>query len=209
MRTLTLDELEQNPGVYTEIHQVLERGGLVCLPCNGTYRIVVDLNNVDAVTKLYQSKRRVRKAPSLIFVDDKAMLKQVADEVPESVQPLVDLWPGPLTILFDIHVDVPKKVRKQLGKGKVGVRIPNSPLMQSVVRMLGRPVLVSSANREKKQGAGSPAQIRKNFGNLIDLFIDAGDLQKEDSSTVVDVLDGKVHITRPGAFEAELLQAFL
>ena len=33
--------------------------------------------------------------------------------------------------------------------------------------------------RERKQGAGSPAQVRKNFVNKLDLFIDAGDLPAE------------------------------
>ena len=208
MQTVTLADAQNNPSVFNQIHRALDRDGVVCIPCNGSYRIIADLMSVEAVTRLFQSKRRVKKAPSLVFVQDRAMLNRVVREVPEALNPLVDLWPGPLTILFDVSDEVPKKVRKQLGKGKIGVRIPNSPLMQQLVAALGRPVLVSSANKEKKHGETSPAQVRQSFMGRIDLFVEAGDLTKEDSSTVVDVLDGKLQVTRPGAFEEALLQEF-
>ena len=69
-------------------------------------------------------------------------------------------------------------------------------------------ISVSSANREKKAGAGSAAQVRKNFLGRVDLFVDAGDLKPAPSSTVVDLIDGKPVLTRPGALsEDEILRA--
>ena len=96
------------------------------------------------------------------------------------------------------------------GKGnKVGVRIPDSDWLTNLVKDLGRPVIVSSANREKKGGDTSPAQIRKNFGRDIDLFIENGELVEGDSSTVVEVDDGKVRIVRAGAISEDFIQECL
>jgi len=209
MKTVKLEQFQSSPELYNETHRILNEGGLICLPCNGTYRIIADLTNEDAVTRLFQSKHRVKKAPSLVFIDDFSMLDRVADDVCKQARELSTLWPGPLTILFDLNKRLPSKIRKQLGKGKIGVRIPESDLMRQIVSMLGRPVLVSSANRERKAGAESPAQIRKNFNHQLDLFIDAGDLVREPSSTVVDLSGPLLTVTRKGALEEQLLRDLL
>ena len=202
MKTLKYADLKGNQGLQDEICKVLEEGGLVCLPCNGTYRILADLHNVDAVTRLYQSKRKVKKSAALVFVTGEEMLGEVAAGVSDAERRLAgSFWPGPLTIMFDPSKDMPRKVSKQLmnGSKKVGVRVPDSDLVKGLLRKLGRPLVVSSANRAAKPGEGSAAQVRKNFGRGVDLFIDAGDIKKEWVSTVVDLDGDVVSVVREGA----------
>lgn len=199
-----------DPTVVREIADVIAEGGLVCLPCGGSYRILADLTDEDAVTRLLQAKRRTGRAPSLVFVADEAMLGKAAGGVPDVVRRLAaQFWPGPLTVLLAPGPDVPPKVVKQLAtrEGRMGVRVPADRLARAVVAALGRPVLVSSANREKKQGAGSPAQVRKNFVHHVDLFVDAGDLPPSGSSTVVSVSGAQPEIVRPGVIAADAIAA--
>jgi L-threonylcarbamoyladenylate synthase len=211
MKTLPLARLREDPAGLEEVVAVLGRGGLVCAPCTGAYRILADLTSEEAVSRLLQSKRRTGRAPALVFVADQAMLARVAGEVEPVARRLVEaLWPGPLTILFRPHPELPDGVVKQLCKqtGKIGVRVPADPVAQAIVEGFRRPLLVSSANREKRAGAGSAAQVRKNFLGRVDLFVDAGDLKPQPASTVVDVVAGRPVITRPGALaEADLARA--
>ncbi len=210
MKTIPLREAQPGPEDLDQLVRVLSEGGLICLPCGGSYRILADLGNEKAVTRLLQSKRRTRKAPSLVFVGDRGMLDAVAGDVDPLAGKLAEqLWPGQVTILFDAHPDLPRRVVKQLCKanGKLGVRVPEDGPARQVVRQLGRPVLVSSANKERKAGAGSPAQVRKTFRGQVDLFLDAGDLAPGTSSTVVDVRDGQLVVTRPGAVSQEQIDA--
>lgn len=210
MKIIPLRDAEAGPAELDELVRVLAEGGLICLPCGGSYRILADLGNEKAVTRLLQSKRRTRKAPSLVFVGDRDMLPSVAADIDPLVGQLTErLWPGPLTILFDAHPDLPRRVVKQLCKanGKLGVRVPEDGPARQVVRRLGRPVLVSSANKESKAGAGSPAQVRKTFRAQVDLFLDAGDLAPGTSSTVVDVREGQLVVTRPGAVSQDQIDA--
>ncbi len=210
MKTVKLEEFLHDKKTRREVIQSLERGGLVCLPCNGTYRIIADLQNVDAVTLLFQSKRRVRKAPALVFVHHKSQLAEVSDEIDPTAQQLADsLWPGPLTLLIPTNKNLPRKITKQLdgGRGnKVGVRIPEQAWLRSLIQEFGRPVLVSSANREKKGGETSPAQIRKNFTREVDFFIEDGELKPAGGSTVVEVLEGEARIVRSGALEEHFIK---
>lgn len=212
MKTVSLNQIQTEPSLYHSVCnqacRFLQEGGLVCLPCGGSYRIVADLTNEAAVSRLMQSKRRTRKAPALVFIAGEDMLSRVTDDVQDDARKLAQRWwPGPLTILFRLHPELPAKVKKQLSRatGKVGVRVPDNPLLRELVSGLGQPLLVSSANKERKQGAGSPAQVRKNFANRIELFFDAGDLPPAQASTVVDVTDDGITVTRPGVISVEQL----
>jgi len=184
------------------VARVLTDGGLVCLPCTGRYRIVTNLLDQDAVFRLMQAKGRVKKAPALVFVRDIDQIAAVTDGLPDRARELAEAhWPGPLTIRVSPGGELTSKVVKQLGgrKAKVGVRVPNDPWMQGLLEQVGVPLLVSSANRPRKAGESSPAQVRRTFGRWLDLFVDAGDLEPGPSSTVVQVDGDAVTVERPGA----------
>ena len=210
MKTISLRKLTEDPAAHAEVQRVLAAGGLVCLPAGASYRIVADLTSEQAVSRLLQSKRRTGNAPALVFVGSEGMLRQVAAEVCPVRQRLMKaFWPGPLTILFTPNPQLPERVVKPLvrANGKLGVRIPDDPVVVEVLRRFGRPLLVSSANPEKKKGASSPAQVRKNFLGRVEVFIDAGDLPPAVASTVVDIRDGAVAVTRAGAIETAAVMA--
>lgn len=207
MRTIKFDELDDSH--ISEIADTLDGGGLVCVPVNGSYRILADLEDSGAVMSLLQTKRRAGAAPSLVFIDDTKMLHKVVGDVDAAVKPLYkNLWPGPLTIRFDVNKDLPRKVQKELVKanGRVGVRVPEDDYVRKIVAKLGRPVLVTSANRSNKPGESSRAQVRQNFARGISYFVDAGDLRDGKSSTIVDVKNGKVQIVRDGAVSSEQIE---
>lgn len=198
------------PSFAEEASKVLHQGGLVCFPCHGKYRLAASLTDSAAVTALFQSKRRVGKSPALVFVASEEMLRSVVAEVDATAQKLIkSFWPGSLTILFEANPNLPRTVTKQIlrGNGRIGVRVPDDPVALQILEAFGGPVLISSANKEKKAGDGSPAQVKKNFVHRVDLFVDAGDLRSELPSTVVDVSGGSVRITRPGSIEESRILA--
>lgn len=205
MKIIKLDELENNPGRYDEIAQVLKDDGIVIFPGESNYRLGVNVLSAKAVSKLHQGKRRVQNKPALVFIHDKAALEGLVGEIPDlALQLMATFWPGPLTIRFEPGKSLPTKVRKALTKatGRIGIRIPAAEVCAEVTRSFGAPLLVSSANRSKKSGAQSLAQVRKNFGNVADLLIDAGDLPTGTTSTVVDVSTSGWKMIRQGALTA-------
>lgn len=212
MKIIKSQELSENPDLYKQLVRTLQNGGLVCMPCRGTYRILADLLNEDAVINLMQSKRRTSKAPSLVFIKDRSELKKVTDDVPALAEKLAkDHWPGPLTILFEPGTDIPRKVVKEICKanGHIGVRVPEDEALHRLLKEFGGPLLVSSANKEKKAGENSPAQIRKNFVSKVDHFVDAGDLATSGKSTIVEVQGNAITIKREGDITQETLQKYV
>jgi len=208
MKSVRLAEARDRAALCKEAAQTLARGGVVCLPCGGRYRLMADLGNAEAVLHLLQSKSRTTGDQALVFVPDEGHLCRVAGEVPPRALELARrIWPAPLTLRLSPHPDLPRALVKQLGGGRarIGVRVPTDSLARAVVMALGAPVLVSSANREHRTGETSPAGVRRTFVHHVALFIDAGDLVASPPSTVVEIVDGEVKITREGAVPPELL----
>lgn len=212
MRSITLQDLMKGNEI-TNVCTILQNGGIVCLPCRSSYRVVADLTNIKAVNALLHSKHRTGKAPSLVFIHDLSALKSIVHHIPPQAKALAaKLWPGELTIRFEPNLNnLPDEIVKSLTKanGKLGVRIPSEPWIQRILDTIQRPLLVSSANRERKVGASSPAMIRKNFVSHVDVFIDAGDIPQTPPSTVIDFHDDVAVVKRPGSISPERIQAIL
>ncbi len=202
MRTIELQDMLQG-NEFVNVKSCLEAGGLVCIPCRSSYRIIADLTNEKAVNDLLLSKHRTAKAPSLVFIPDHTMLKQVASHIPPQAKLLAKtLWPGELTIRLDPNEDtLPQKIVRPLTKvgGKLGVRVPAEPWILRLLKELNRPLLVSSANREKKHGSLSPAMIQKNFVSHVAIFVETGDIPESLPSTVIEFNNGELNVKREGA----------
>lgn len=211
MRTIQLQEM-MGPE-FINVKSCLESGGLVCIPCRSSYRIVADLTNPKAVNALLFSKHRTTKAPSLVFIPSYGELKSVASNVPAKARKLAQaLWPGELTIRLEPNEEaIPAPIVKTLTKagGKLGVRVPSEPWLLKLLKELGRPLLVSSANRERKNGASSPAMIQKNFISHVGIFVTAGDIPDSLPSTVIDFVDGEPVLKREGSLPRERIDAVL
>lgn len=212
MRTIELQELMRGPE-FVNVRSCLESGGIVCLPCRTSYRIFADLTNLKAVNALLFSKHRTAKAPSLVFIPDYDALKTVASNIPAKAKLLAKaLWPGELTIRFEPNDEsIPSPILKNLTKsgGKLGVRVPSEPWILRLLREIGRPLLVSSANRERKNGASSPAMIQKNFISHVGIFVSAGDIPQTLPSTVLDFVGGEPTIKRVGSIPQSKIDAIL
>lgn len=212
MRTIELQDMMRG-SEFVNVKSCIESGGLVCIPCRTSYRIIADLTNPKAVNALLFSKHRTAKAPSLVFIPNYEALKSVAVNIPSKAKLLAQkLWPGELTIRFEPNEEtIPASILKPLTKagGKIGVRVPSEPWLLKLLRELDRPLLVSSANREKKHGASSPAMIQKNFVMHVSIFVSAGDIPSSVPSTVLDFIDGEPVIKREGSITQNQIETTL
>ncbi|MCK6510795.1 threonylcarbamoyl-AMP synthase [Myxococcota bacterium] len=211
MRIISVAELQQSPHLYDEIADALRKNGTVCFPTHSTYRLATPFLSEEAVINVLQIKRRTNKAPSLVMIPNAQKLKLITRQVSPEARSLIErFWPGPLTLLFEMGDHIPKKIVKNLqNNGVIGVRVPEHPLSRRIVEAFDAPLLISSANLARKRGETSEAQVRKNFGQWIDILISAGDLSGEGSSTVVDVTRTPPRITRQGILdEQQILSAW-
>lgn len=167
---------------------VLEQGGLVIFPTETTYGAGVDASNPEAVKKLLAYKSRREGKPLSIAVPDKKSASKYV-ELNEQAEKLYGRFlPGPYTIVSKDKGRLAPGVASEFGT--VGIRIPDYPFLLELLQAYGKAITATSANASGKKRPYTINDILQNLSakqkNLIDLIIDAGELPKNEPSTVID-----------------------
>ncbi len=168
--------------------KILKEGGLVIYPTETLYGIGADATNQKAVDKLTKYKNRPFGKPYSIAVTDKQMAKKFV-ELNKTAESFYDKFlPGPLTVISKGKHVLAKGVESE--EGTLGIRIPDYKLVTDIVKTFGKPITSTSANASYKKRPYKISDILENISSrqksLIDLIIDAGELPKNDPSTVID-----------------------
>ncbi len=186
--------------------EVLGRGELVAFPTDTVYGLGVDAFNDQAVRKLFLAKGRNQEKAIPVLV---ANLEQFVDIVDRTTLPAMRLverfWPGPLTIVLGQASDLAEAISAY---GTVGVRIPDHPIAQELIRASG-PLAVTSANRSGDPEACTADEIETNMGAQVDLIVDGGRTPGGQPSTVVDCTQDPPTILRVGPITEDEIRSVL
>lgn len=197
---VAVDTKKPQMAVIEKVVQVLESGGLVVAPTETKYGLLVKIDLLDAVRRLFELKRRDDNKPSAIFVSGLPRLKELA-QVPQKAQILGQKFlPGPLTLVLESKKDFGKFFTLNQ---MTGFRISSSTLIKSLVDRVGS-LSATSASLSGQKEADTIEQIRELFGDKIELYIDGGKLNNP-ASTVVQVIGDEVRILREGAISTKLI----
>ena len=187
------------PGDLQAALDIIRRGGVVAIPTETYYGLAVDPFNRDAVARLFALKKRSSAKPLLTLIPGREHLSMLTAAIPPVYLPLMDFWPGPLTLVFQARGTLSPLVTGNTGT--VGARISSHPVAQLFVRALNRPVTATSANISGHAAAVTAEEVRAAFGGRIDLVIDGGRTPGGQGSTLVGVRDGRLLLIRAGVID--------
>jgi L-threonylcarbamoyladenylate synthase len=191
---------------------VLRRGGLVAFPTETVYGLGADARNVNALRHLYAVKGRPSAHPVIVHLpagrDIDQELASWAAGVPSTARELARVcWPGPLTLLLRRAGGVPDEVTGR--RDTVGVRMPDQPLAQRLLRGFGGGVAAPSANRFGRVSPTTAEHVRADLGDEVDLILDGGPCRVGVESTIVDCTADDPVLVRLGALPPEHLEVIL
>ena len=191
--------------------EVLRCGGVVAFPTETSYGLGAAVDDLQALERIYEIKKRPQDKPLLVLVDSPERLSGLADSIPPAAARLMEhFWPGPLTILFPAVPGLSWPLH--CGTGKVGIRISSNPWAQALVEELGRPLTATSANVSGMAPASDAREVEEQLRSPApDFILDGGELVPGTCSTIVDVtgteaaagLPGPVRIVRRGVIWPE------
>jgi L-threonylcarbamoyladenylate synthase len=183
---------------------ILKQGGLVAFPTDTVYGLGAGASNQPAVAKIYQIKERPRDMALPLLLAHTSQISEVASPVPPIAWLLADKFlPGALTIVLYKSNSVLDIVTG--GGSTVAVRIPAHPIPVTLAQDLG-PIVGTSANLSGKPSALTADEVCSQFGDKIDLVIDAGRCPGGRESTIVDVTGEVPVVLREGAIPREELK---
>jgi L-threonylcarbamoyladenylate synthase len=185
---------------------ILRAGKLVAFPTETVYGLGADATREDAVLRIFAAKGRPADNPLIAHVADEAMARRYAAQWPESAQHLAQrFWPGPLTLVVPASSAIAKEVTA--GGLTVGLRSPDHPIAQALLRAFDRPIAAPSANRSERISPTTAEHVRAELGERVDLILDGGPCRVGIESTVLDLSGKTPTILRPGAITLEQIAA--
>jgi L-threonylcarbamoyladenylate synthase len=193
---------EENAGEFwEEARRLLQGHGVIAVPTDTFYALAANPFQEAALSRLFALKQRAPEKPVLLLVDGQTMLKQLAREIPHLARRLMEkFWPGPLTLVFPGQPQLPRLLTA--GTGTVGVRQPRHALTCRLITALGYPITGTSANRSGRPPLSRAAEVAREFGDEVDLILEAGECPGGQPSTIIDVSRVPPRLVRIGAVPA-------
>ena len=113
--------------------------------------------------------------------------------------------PGPYTFVLKATAEVPRRLMHPKRK-TIGLRVPENRIAQSLLTILGGPLMSTSLILPGKQEQLlDPYEMRLKIGKLVDLIIDGGACGLE-PTTMVDLVEGVPVVKRVGKGDPQPFQ---
>ena len=176
---------------------LLMRGGLVVFPTETVYGIGANLEDKEAIDRLYDVKKRPRNKPFTIHISSVGIIKDMDCEIPPMAEKLIKtFWPGPITLIL------------KSGDAKLGFRMPENTIAKALLSRCNVPIVAPSANLSGETAPTEAGEVLRTLGGKVDLVLDGGKTEFGRESTVVDVTNFSYRIVREGAVgESEIEEA--
>lgn len=212
MKYYKIDAQNPDTKLIKEAVRCLNKGGLIVYPTDTLYGLGVDAYNRKAVNKLFLVKQRDMRRPVSIMLNSLQQIKEIFGFSPENIKDDIEkIMPGPCTAIinnsFQKRIPIFESV-DSLGSyiEKVGIRIPSNPTSSALGYLFDSPISCTSANISGKENAFTIENIVAQFGNVIDLILDAGPIPFSKGSTIIDFTKEPYFIIRQGDLSEKKLE---
>lgn len=185
---------------------LLRDGQVVAFPTETVYGLGADARNSDAVARIFAAKDRPAFNPLIVHLADAGMVAKIA-VVPEMAKALLDLWPGPLTLVLPLKENSGLSPLVTADLDTVAVRVPANTLAQELLRAFGGPIAAPSANPSGKVSATSAAHVLAGLSGRIAAVLDGGMCAVGLESTIVGFDNDGPVLLRPGGVPVEEIEA--
>ncbi len=196
--TRKIDYDQPDIGVIEEAAACLAGGGIIAAPTDTRYGLLVRADRNEELIRLYEVKGRDISLPTALFVRDLVAAAECG-ELNRQAEKLAEAFlPGPLTLVL-------KSVRDwgspRVSGGKIGLRLSPAPVIRKIMENVPFPLSATSANISGEPDPAMIEDVRRSFGDKIDMYLDAGRVENP-VSTVVDCSGSTIRIVRQGAVPA-------
>ncbi len=204
MKIVKLDPINPDPNKMIEASELIKNGEVVAFPTETVYGLGADATNDKACLKIFEAKGRPPDNPLIVHINSFEMFYKYTDFHDERVLKVMEeIWPGPITLVVKKRNigNVPTA-----GLDTVAIRMPGHPIALKLIELSGKPIAAPSANLSGKPSPTKASHVIADLGDKIPMIIDGGDTFFGLESTVIQPLQDKIYILRPGPFSPEELE---
>ncbi|MCH5156207.1 MAG: threonylcarbamoyl-AMP synthase [Clostridiales bacterium] len=186
----------------------LKAGELVAFPTETVYALGAIATDANAVSKVYDVKKRPTDKALIVAVAKKSDIQKVVKSIPQKAQALIDKFmPGALTLVLDRADIIPDNVTA--GSSSVAVRIPDNEVAKKLIELAGAPVVVPSANTADKASPTLASHVKDDLDGKIRYILDGGASDIGIESTIVDARTDPPTVLRAGGVTIKQLKSVI
>ena len=178
---------------------VINQGGIVIYPTETAYGIGGDMRKRKVIDKVYNAKQRPREKGLTAIIDSLETAKKYSNLSQTEEKIIKKFMPGPLTLIAEKKDSVPENLNEdfafRISSGKIAAELSENT-----------PIIATSANISGRNTSYKVEDISKKLEDKVDFILDAGELQKEPTSTIAEISDDNVNIHREGPIKKQELE---
>ena len=174
--------------------KVLKNGGVAVMPTDTLYGIVGRAENISTVERIYNIRKRKPSKPCIVLIGDASELEKLKIKISEKQKEIIKEYSSsPTSIILDCSDESFSYLHR--GTKTLALRLPGEPELRNLLLQTG-PLIAPSANIEGQPPAKSIQEAKNYFGNLVDLYVDGGDIAGKASKIIRLQNDGSISIIR-------------
>lgn len=182
-----------------EVSDKIKDGAVVLFPTDSQYAIGCDYKNKKGIERIRKIRQLGKNDHLTILCDSLSGIAQFAHISDHNFKLIKRLIPGPYTFILPATKEVPKLLVHPKKK-TVGIRVPDYPIAEGLVRELGHPMLAITAKKPEMNGNALRQFERepflREFEKLVDIVIDnQQDLPARETS-ILDMTDDNTKLLR-------------
>ncbi len=185
--------------------EILRNGGVIVYPTDSSYALACQIGDKQALDKIRRIRQLDDKHNFTLVCKDLAQVSMFTKISNDAYRLIKALTPGAFTFILEATREVPRRLQHPKKK-TVGIRIPNHPIAQLLVQEFGEPLFSATLMLPgEDQALTDPYEIRTKLERELDLIIDAGIIDSE-QTTIIEFSANGVEITRQGKGLAPMLE---
>jgi len=198
MKRFSVHPLNPQRRLMQQSADVLRSSGLVAMPTDACYVLACRLGDKAAVDRLRQIRGVDEKHLLTLMCRDLSELAQYAQVDNRQYRFLKEWTPGAYTFILPATKEVPRRLMHPSRK-TVGLRVPSSPTVRTLLEELGEPVLSATLILPgETEPLSDPEDIEHRLAKLIDLLIE-GEPGRLEPTTVIDMTGDEPMVARAGS----------
>ena len=191
-----------------EVANVLKNDGVISVPTDTVYGICARINSSKAYLKLVSVKNRPSTKSFPVMCSDIEQIKSIAIIDEKALKLIKAFMPGPITLVLNKRPDVLSYINNAGTRetDELAIRMAPTPFLKALIKEVGSPLFLSSANKSGKDVCRSLDEIEIECPTLDGMVM--GDLSFGEASTIVDLTGNDIKIQRQGPIsEDEIMKA--
>ena len=185
-----------------KLADILKNDGIISVPTDTVYGVCARINSKRAHDKLMEIKNRPTSKSFPIMCADEKQIKDIAIVDDKAEKLIRDFMPGPITIVLKKKSNIPSYVSN--GKDTIAVRMATSKALEYLIRKVGSPIFMTSANQSGEPTCNSLDEIEKACPTLEGIM--EGNIHFGEGSTIVDCTSDEIQIIRFGPISMEQIK---